>query len=91
MSDSHKGKGLGKDNPMFGRKHTEEEKKKMSERMKGKFVGKNHPFYGRHHTEEAKRNQSEKMKGRKPWNTGKPLSKATKRKISKAMNGGKKS
>jgi len=96
MSEGRKGKGLGKDNPMFGKKWTEEEKKKMSERMKGKFVGKNHPFYGRHHTEEAKRNQSEKMEGEKnpnfgkhptPWNLGIPRTEEEKKKMSENRKG----
>ena len=41
MSESHRGKRLGKDNPMFGKKQSPEFKKKMSERMKGE----NHPNY----------------------------------------------
>ena len=32
MSESHKGKGLGKDNPMFGRKQTPEAKKIIREK-----------------------------------------------------------
>ena len=40
--------------------HSEEHKKKMSERMKGK----NNPFYGKHHLEETKRKISEKHKGK---------------------------
>ena len=96
MSDSHKGKGLGKDNPMFGRKHTEEEKKKMSERMKGKFVGKNHPMYGRHHLPESRKRISEKMKGEKnpnfgkhptPWNLGIPRTEEEKKKMSENRKG----
>ena len=79
MSESHKGKGLGKDNPMFGRKHTEEEKKKMSERMKGK----NHPNYGKHpFSEKTLRKMSESHKGFKP-------SEETKKKHSERMKGKK--
>jgi hypothetical protein len=33
----------GQKNPMFGKKHSEQSKKKMSETKKGKFVGSNHP------------------------------------------------
>jgi hypothetical protein len=49
----------GQNNPMYGKKHTEEYKLKMSERMSGK----NNPMYGKKHTEEVKRKHSEKMKG----------------------------
>lgn len=34
LSESHKGKGLGKDNPFYGRHHTEEAKRIFSERNK---------------------------------------------------------
>lgn len=46
--------------PILGRKHTEEELKKMSEAQKGK-----------HHTEEAKRKMSEARSGEKSANWGK--------------------
>ena len=79
MSESHKGKGLGKDNPMFGKKWTEEQKKKMSDRIKGK----NHPNYGKHpFSEKTLRKMSESHKGFKP-------SEETKRKHSVRMKGKK--
>jgi len=53
----------GKNHPMFGRHHSEETRKKQSEKKKGKYLGENNPFYGKHHSEETKRKQSEKMKG----------------------------
>ena len=37
----------GKNNPMYGKKHTQESKDKMSKAKKGKYTGKNHPMYGR--------------------------------------------
>lgn len=40
MSESHKGKYLGKKNPFFGKHHTEEVKKLFSERMK-KMINEN--------------------------------------------------
>lgn len=49
----------GKDHPMYGKKHTEESKRKMSESRKGDL---NH-FYGKTHTEETKRKISESLKG----------------------------
>ena len=77
MSEGHKGKGLGKDNPMFGKKWTEEQKKKMSDRIKGK----NHPNYGKHpFSEKTLRKMSESHKGFKP-------SEETKRKHSERMKG----
>ncbi len=44
----------GKNNFMYGRKHTEEIRKKMSEARKGKYVGENNPFYGKTHSDESK-------------------------------------
>lgn len=43
----------------YGKHHSEETRKRISERMKGE----NHPFYGKHLSEETKRKQSERMKG----------------------------
>lgn len=38
------GKNLsGENNPMFGKKHSEESRRKMSENLKGKFIGENNP------------------------------------------------
>jgi group I intron endonuclease len=48
--ETHPGTHLGKN-------HTEEAKRKMSERHYD-CSGENHPMYGRHHTEEAKRKMS---------------------------------
>ena len=58
---------------MFGKHHSEESKKKLSEINQGK----KHPFFGKHHTEEANLKMSEAAKGR-------TLSKDTKRKIGEA-------
>ena len=60
--------------PIKGYKHTEEAKKKMSERHKQNptryWLGKTNPFFGKHHSEEAKRKVSEANKGRKmPFRT----------------------
>jgi group I intron endonuclease len=75
-----------------GFRHTNESKKKISEKIKGrklstehiqkiaergkKLVGKNNPMYGRHHTEETKRKMSNIHKG-------KTISEEHKRAISK--------
>ena len=52
----------GENNPLFGKHHTEESRKKMSEAMKGE----NHPLFGKHHTDKTLRKMSESHKG-KHW------------------------
>lgn len=55
------GKGYlfsGELNHFYGKHHTEESKKKISQSRKGKNVGEDHPFYGKHHTEETKQKNS---------------------------------
>lgn len=94
MSKSQK----GKDNPMYGRKHTRESIGQMSEMKKGK----NNPMYGKHHTEKSKtkmrvpRSEETKEKlrqtklGEKNPNFGKHLSKETRQKMSDGRSGEKK-
>lgn len=55
-----KGKYVGEKNPMYGKHHTEETKKKQSDAQNGE---KNHNW-GKHHTEETKAKQSAAMKGK---------------------------
>ena len=43
----------GENNPMYGKKHTEETLQKISASRTGKCVGKDNPFYGKHHTQES--------------------------------------
>lgn len=45
----------GKKNGMYGKKHSEESKRKISEAKIGKQSGKNNPMYGKKHTDETKR------------------------------------
>ena len=86
----------GENNPNYGKHHSEEARKKMSEARK-KYVGENHPMYGKHHSEETKKKMSEDRKGKpgmkgeknpmygKPaWNKGGHLSDETKRKLAEA-------
>jgi len=73
QSESMKGKFCGKDNPMFGKTHTQEAKKKISETNKG---SKNY-FFGRKHSEES-RNKNRLA------HLGKKHSEEAKRKISLA-------
>lgn len=66
MSKAHKGQLSGDKNPMFGHKHTEEEKKKISEwgkkwhsehthPMTGvRRFGENNPMFGKHLSDEKK-------------------------------------
>lgn len=74
ISEHHKGKHAGENNPMFGRYHTEEAKKKMSD------YAKNH--IGWKHSEETKQKIGEKHKG-------KFVSQETRQKISEAHKGKK--
>lgn len=66
----------GKDSPWYGRKHSEESRKKMSESRKGK----NNPMYGKTLSEEHKKKISESLKG-------KTLSTKTRKKMSEAQKG----
>ena len=58
---------MGEGNPFYGKHHTEETKKKISNSRKGKNVGENHHFYGKHHSEDSleKIAQNRKSKGGK--------------------------
>jgi 5-methylcytosine-specific restriction endonuclease McrA len=49
LSKSHKNLSIGENHPMFGKTHTEEAKKKMSESSKGHkgLTGKNNGMYGK--------------------------------------------
>jgi hypothetical protein len=86
---------LGEKNPMWGKKCTEEERKKQSERMKGQKKtkqtkenmskakkGSNNPMYGITKNEEFKNKLSEFMKGN-IYNKGKLRSEKIKEKIRK--------
>lgn len=42
----------GELNPMYGKKHSEETLKKISQSRKGKCVGEDNPYYGKHHSKE---------------------------------------
>lgn len=56
----------GKNNPFWGKKHTQESKRKMSEAHKGHTYNR-----GRKHTIVSKKRMSEAHKGHSTWNKGK--------------------
>jgi hypothetical protein len=90
----------GKNSPLYGKSHSEETKKKMSEKAKGRCLsydtkrklseankGENNYWYGKSHSEQTKRKMSEAQKGENNHNYGKSASNETKRKISEAKKG----
>lgn len=54
---------VGELNSFYGKHHTEEARKKISDAREN-YVGENHPLYGKHHNEETKRKISESLSGR---------------------------
>jgi len=68
----------GTNNPFYGRKHSEETRKKLSEAVKGT----NNPNYGKKFSEEHRKNLSEAHTGRK-------VSEETRKKMSEALKGKK--
>jgi len=63
LSELFKGRFVGKDNPNYGNKWSETQKKKMSITVKELFKDKNnHPMYGKHHSGETKRKISKSRK-----------------------------
>ena len=55
---------MGEKNGMYGRKHTEETKKKISAN-RSSISGKNNPMYGKKHSDETKKKISAAQKGKK--------------------------
>ena len=65
ISKARKGKFTGNNNPFFGKKHTDETKKKISrkvctlsedhkKKISSSLLGNKNPFFGKHHTEITK-------------------------------------
>lgn len=78
MSESRKGKGVGTDNPMYGRKHTKE----FIEKLRQINIGKNNKMYGK-----KRPDVSEMNRNRINPNLGKPMTEEQKLKISEAHKG----
>lgn len=55
----------GENNTFYGKHHTEETKKLISDNLKGRFVGEDNPWYGCHHREETIEKLREISTGRK--------------------------
>lgn len=81
LSNAHKGKGIGEDNPFYGEKHTEESKGKIAAVHKGNIYN-----LGRQFTEEHKNKLSESHKGLQN-HLGFKHSEETKEKIRKSKTG----
>ncbi len=64
LSEINKEKNKGENNPFYGKKHSEETKKIISEINKT-HTGENNHFYGKNHTEESKEKIRQKAIGRK--------------------------
>lgn len=66
---------IGENHYLYGKKHSEETKQKISQKMTGKMMGDKNPNYGKKYSEETKEKISEQM-------TGKKHSKETKQRMS---------
>tara|TARA_Y100000034_G_scaffold137029_1_gene218856 strand:+ start:8933 stop:9685 length:753 start_codon:yes stop_codon:yes gene_type:complete len=72
----------GINNPMYGRKHTEEAKKKIQQSKFGNTFR-----LGKKHSEETRKKISKATIGRIPYNKGIPMSEETKKKLSESKKG----
>ena len=77
----------GEKNPMFGKEHSEETRRKISNANKGVLSGEKNPMFGKHHSEETRRKISNSLKGKPSHNKGVPMSEEQKKKLSENMKG----
>jgi group I intron endonuclease len=92
MSDETKRNISGENHYFYGKKHSEETKRKISEsqRMRQNFLrAEKHRMYGKHHSNESKIKISESRKGEKHPNYGKTLPYETRKKMSESTRGEK--
>lgn len=83
--------GLNRSSGMKGRKHSEETKKKISESRKGKLRGIDNPSYGKPLSQEHRKKISDKLMGRVNTLVGYKHSDESRKKMSQAHIGIKKS
>jgi len=69
---------------MYGKHHSEETKRKISELIKGRFCGKDNQFYGKRHSEESKNKMSKSRSGENNHFYGKHLTDEHRNKISES-------
>ena len=69
-------------NSFYGKRHSEETRKRLSEIRKGTICGKDNPMFGKTHSDEAKQKLREANLGPNNPMFGKHLSEEAKRKIS---------
>jgi hypothetical protein len=79
----------GENNPFYGKTHTDEVRKKITENMKKVYQEQGHPWLGRKHSEESKRKMSETRKGNLNHRYKTSPSEETKKKISDSKIGKK--
>ena len=84
----------GKNNPMFGKKHTPERIRKISEAMTGikrteefclKFRGEKNPFFGKKHSTEILERLSKASIGNDNWKLRKPYSEESKKRMGESQ------
>ena len=77
---------IGEKNPMYGKKHSQEAKAKMSEQH-WNCSGEKNPMYGKKHSQETKEKMTKAKMGKKSSFYGKHHKQESKEKISKAKQG----
>ena len=100
MSESKTGLYVGEKNPMYGKRHTDESKRRMSESLKGRVItdewrqriseamsGEGNPMYGVPSPMKGKKFTQEHKNRISKALSGRKLSEDTKRKLSQARNG----
>jgi group I intron endonuclease len=80
----------GENNHFYGKTHSEETKKLLSERNKNNYLGENNPFFGKTHSEETRLKISKSIKAtnakqEKHFMTGKPKTEESIRKMKENM------